>query len=160
MRTLALILVTASLVSAQYPIGSNALRWTGTSQAGPLCWGFSCTPQVATLVRGETGTLFVRAEYQQPYLLGFSLTATRCLGLPGLYNQLVLDDPITVFAEGTCRTGSPVLSCPGGTDTIPVTIPVNWPVGLTFTVQGLTGVPSYPGSGQASFTQAITFTVI
>lgn len=160
MRTFALVLVSAAALSAQYPLGANALRWNGTNSAGPFCWGFSCTPQTAVLVPGESGSLFVRAEFQQNYLLGISLSATRCLAVPGIANQLVLDDPILIFWSGTCATGSPILSCPGGTDSIPVTVPVSWPSGLTFSIQGVTGVPSFPGLVLASFTQPLTFTVL
>ena len=159
MRTVALILLSASAVLAQYPIGANALRWNGINPAGPFCWGFSCTPVTAVLVRGETGSLLVRGEWQQPYLLGLSSSATRCLSVTGVYHQLVLDDPITLFWSGTCSTGSPILSCPSGTDSIPITIPLSWPPGLSFSIQGVTGVAASPGVMAVSFTQPLTFVV-
>lgn len=161
MRTASLLLLTTILLPAQFPIGANALRWNGTtSTAGPLCWGFSCIPDTATLVAGENGSLLIRGNYLDPYVLGTSLSATQCTSVPFINNQLVLDNPITIFWTGILNTLSPALVCPSGSDTLAISIPINWPSNLTFTIQGLTGTPFPPGPAEASFTQPITFVVL
>ena len=163
MRTTALVLLLllAAPAVAQYPMGANALRWIGTtSTVGPYCWGFSCTPVQATVLPGETGTLFVRSEWSDAYVIGISLSATRCLPLPGFLNQLALDDPFFVWQVGVCGTPSPILACPGGYDNLAVTIPPFFPPGLQFSMQGVTGPPPSPGLTSFSFTQTIRFTVL
>ena len=155
MRRLLPMLMLAAPALAQYPIGANALRWIGaTSTAGPFCWGFSCTPVQATVTAGESGTLFVRADWHDAFVIGLSLTATRCLTIPGLGNQLVLDDPFTIWQVGVCSNASPILACPSGYENLAVTIPPFFPTGLQFCMQGATGAGSY------SFTQAISFRVL
>jgi hypothetical protein len=155
MRTLLSLLLIAAPALAQYPVGANALRWIGTtSTVGPFCWGFSCTPVSATVTAGETGTLFVRSEQGDAYAIGLSLSASRCLTVPGFLNQLVLDDPFSLWQIGICSTPSPILACPSGYDNIAVTIPPFFPAGLQFSLQGATG-----SIGPYSFTQAIQFTV-
>jgi hypothetical protein len=161
MRCLPILALLALPVLAQYPVGANALQWTGTtSTAGPFCWGFSCTPEIAMVTPGESGSLLVRAELNQLYGIGISLTATRCLSVPGISNSLVLDDPITIWRTGVCAQGSPILACPSGTDTIPVTIPSTFPSGLRFSVQAVTGTPGGPAFNAYSFTQPLTFVVL
>lgn len=158
MRILAATLLLAAAAAAQYPMGANALRWLGTSStAGPFCWGFSCTPVQATVTPGETGTLFVRSEWNDDYVIGIALGASRCLAIPGLLNQLALDDPFFVWQVGVCGTGSPILACPSGYDNLAVTIPPFFPPGLSFAMQGVTGAA---GPGPLSFTQPIRFTVL
>ncbi len=155
MRTLISMLLLASGALAQYPPGANALRWIGTtSTAGPFCWGFSCTPVQADVAPAETGTLFVRADQNDAYAIGLSLTATRCLSVPGFLNQLVLDDPFAVWQVGVCTNVSPILACPSGYENVAVTIPPFLPLGLSFGVQAVTGA-----SSPYSFTQPIVFTV-
>ena len=159
MRCLAILVLTAAVATAQYPAGANVLRWDGvTSSAGPFCWGFSCVPELATVVPGESGTLLIRAEVGQPYILAVATGANRCLALPGFHNALVLDDPIFVLNTGICGFGSPVLSCPGGQATLPITFPLGLPSGYTLAVQALTGVPG--GSAAGSFTQGLVFLVL
>lgn len=161
MRCTVLFSMLCATAFAQYPAGANALRWDGTtSAAGPFCWGFSCTPLVATVTAGESGTLMVRAEFGQPYLLAVSRGASRCLTLSGIYNSLVLDDPIFLLTSGSCSLGSPILSCPGGQDFLPLTFPVGLPSGFSVAIQGLTGVPSGLGFPSASFTQTLIFQVL
>jgi len=161
MRSVILVLALTASAAAQYPASANALRWTGTtSTAGPFCWGFSCTPVPATVVPGETGTLMVRAELNQVYALAVSAGANRCLAIPGIYNQLVLDDPIHVWRTGVCGQASGILACPSGTDTVTITFPPSTPPGITFSIQGLVSVPSGPAVPAFSFTQPITFTTL
>ena len=162
MRPLLLTLTLTTALSAQYPISANALHWQGaTSTAGPFCWGFTCTPAAATILPGEPGTLTIRAEFNQPYLLGLSPTATSCISAPAIsYNSLTLDPPITIWWTGTCSIPSPILACPSGYDQLPITIPPILPPGSSFSMQGITGAPAIPGSPAWSFTQAITFTVL
>lgn len=139
---------------AQYPMGANALRWLGaTSTAGPFCWGFACAPVPATVNPGESGTVFVRSEFGDAYVLALSLTATSCIAVPGLLNQLALDGP-AVWQLGVCSTPSPILACPGGYFDLNTTIPAFLPPGFRFALQGITGAPS-----RYAFTQAIEFTV-
>jgi hypothetical protein len=155
MRTFLPMLLLAVPALAQYPIGANALRWIGTtSTVGPACWGFSCTPLQATVTPGESGTLFVRSEYNDAYAIGLSLTASRCLSVPNFVNQLALDDPFALWQIGVCSTPSPILACPSGYENIAVTIPPFLPAGLQFCVQAATG--SFP---PWSFTQPLAFTV-
>jgi hypothetical protein len=104
MRIATLLVLVSGLMSAQYPVSANAFSWTGVNQAGPFCWGFSCTPVNVTVLRGEAGSLFIRGDYQQPYLIGLSFSATRCLTIPSAYNMLVLDDPFFVVFTGTTST--------------------------------------------------------
>jgi hypothetical protein len=161
MRKLVLLALFSTIAQAQYSLGANALQWSGaTSTAGVFCWGFSCTPAQASAQAGETGTLMVRAEFGQPYAIGVSLSATRCLALPNFQNALVIDDPILIWRTGICATGSPILSCPGGTDSFTITIPPSFPSGTTFAIQAVTGVPGGPGFPAFSFTQAIAFTIL
>jgi hypothetical protein len=161
MRTAIFLLLLSGLAFSQYPIGATAFTWTGVNQAGSFCWGFSCTPINTTVIRGETGTLFIRGDFQQPYVIGLSFSATRCLSMPTAYNMLVLDDPIFVVFTGATNTTSPILACPPGSDSLTITIPPSWPVGLIFTLQGLVALPTSPGAvgPSASFTQPITFLV-
>ncbi len=161
MRVALVVLALTGPLWAQYPISANALQWTGTtSSAGPFCWGFSCTPAQATVVPGESGTLMVRAEFNQLYALALSAGANRCLSIPNFFNNLVLDDPIFLVQVGVCSQPSPILACPSGTETISVTIPAAMPPGLSFSIQAVVSVPSGPALQSFSFTQAITFTVL
>ena len=155
MRAAIIAIALAGSLCAQYPASANALQWTGaTSTAGPFCWGFSCTPEQATVLPGEAGTLMVRAEYNQVYALAMSAGANRCLALPGMYNNLVLDDPIFLVQVGVCGQPSPILACPSGTDTISVVFPTGIPPGVSFSIQALVSVPSGPALPAFSFTQA------
>lgn len=156
---LAALLFSGTLL-AQYPAGANALQWTGaTSTAGPFCWGFSCTPAQATIVPGETGTLMVRGELNQIYVVGMSGSASRCLSLPFAYNNLVLDDPIFFVRFGVCGQPSPILACPSGLDTFRLVIPAGLTRGVSTSLQAVVSVPSGPALPSFSFTQTITFTV-
>ena len=162
MRLTIAILLLASALPAQYPISANALHWSGTtSSAGPFCWGFTCNPETAAVVPGESGTFTVRGAWNQPFALAIAPTASRCLALPGIFNALVLDDPIYVTHTGVLNQLSPILACPSGMVVIPIVLPPWLPPGLSFSVQGLVGVPGDPALPPTfSFTQAITFTVI
>ena len=162
MRTLLVCLVLSAAAQAQYPISANGLLWTGPSgSAGTFCWGFSCTPAAAQVLPGETGTLTVRAEFGQSFIIGASATATRCLSFPNFFNSLVLDDPIVPWITGICDQQSPILACPSGTHDIPISIPAFIPPGVTLSLQGVTSIPhGTPGTPSWSFTQAITFTVL
>ncbi len=150
----------ASSPSAQYPVDATALYWSGTSgSAGTFCWGFSCTPSQATVSPGEAGTLMVRGELNQTYILGLSDGASRCLSLPGVSYGLVLDDPIFIVRTGVCGDPGGILACPYGTDTFGVVIPPGAPSGFSVSIQALVSVPSGPGIPRFSFTQGITFSV-
>lgn len=160
MRTLALLLLLAGVVAAQYPVGATGLHWTGTTgTAGIFCWGFSCTPAQATVTPGESGTLMIRGELNQLYAIGVSAGAGRCLDVGGIFNSLVLDDPISIWQTGILDQPSAVLACPSGTDTIAVTIPPGTPPSISFSIQGVVSVPAGPAQSAFSFTQPITFTV-
>lgn len=158
MRIPFLFLALAAPLAAQYPADATALRWDGvTSTAGPFCWGFSCDPEVAEVVPGESGTLLVRGEWNQIYAIGVSLGANRCLELPNIAHGLVLDDPLLIVRIGVCDDPSPILSCPNGTDSIEVTIPAFLPPGFSFSVQAIVTVPGPPAVQRLSLTQGIRF---
>lgn len=151
----------AGTLCAQYPASANALRWTGTtSTAGPFCWGFSCRPEQATVVPGETGTLMVRGEFNQIYALGVAPGASRCMSFPSIYNSLVLDDPIVFVRFGVCSEPSPILACPSGWDRFDVRVPPGLPRGASVALQALVSVPSVPGTPRFSFSQTIVLTVM
>lgn len=157
-----LLLVTTSVVSAQYPISAVGLNWTGTFPTNIACWDASCIPIATNIVRGETGSLTIRGDLNQTYWIGFSFGANRCLGIPSAYNMLVLDDPITIVFSGTLTNPSPILACPPATASIPLTIPPSWPLGASFSLQALVTVPSTGGTSNlsSSFTRPITFTIL
>ncbi len=158
MRIPLLFLTLAAPLVAQYPADATALRWDGvTSTAGPFCWGFSCDPEVAELVPGESGTLTVRGEMNQIYAIAISLGANRCLELPNIAHGLVLDDPLYIVRIGVCGDPSPILACPSGTDSIEVTIPAVFPPGFSFSIQAIVSLPSGPAVQRFSLTQGIQF---
>jgi hypothetical protein len=123
---------------------------------GEFCHVFDCTPRQFTAVAGETLTFRVNAPLQAPYLIGASLTATSCLPLPFLVNDLILDGPI-VLAVGVVSTGSPILACWGGTDTLMVPL-AGLPSGLSFATQALAVVPTLTGA-DAALSVAIVTTI-
>ena len=158
--TVAAALLFVSSVSAQYGIGAVGLHWNGsTSQGGTFCWGFSCTPDPVTVLPGETVVLTVRGEWNQPYVLAFSLGPDRCLAVPGLLNSLVLGDPINLLFSGSLSQPSPILACPPGYDTLSITFPLSTPPGLAFTLQALAGSFGLQGP-QFAFTTALSVTVL
>ncbi len=153
-------LLVTSVAAAQFPIGAVGFSWSGTTtpSAGNFCWGFSCAPDSVTVAVGETVTIRVRGDYQQPYAIGFSTSATRCITIPGVLHNLILDDPITVVWTGFLVVGSPILACPSGTDAVTVVIPPFFPSGTTFALQAVAGTLG-PAGSQLSFTSALAVTV-
>lgn len=160
MKTLAVLLLLASSACAQYPFGANALRWEGTNQAGPACWGFSCTPAVANVRAGEIGTLVVRGDLNQAYALALSTAPAQCTSIRGALNQLVVGQPFLVFASGALTQLGTFRACPIGLARLPIQVPAGLPRGTTFLVQGAIALPAVPGAATTvSFTQALRFTV-
>lgn len=162
MRTIFLLLVLASFLPAQWPAGANALSWDGaTSQVGPICWGFNCLPEQATIRAGERGTFFLRGDLNQWYVLALSPQASPCATLPGAFNGFGLGNQVFVLTSGLLSTNSPVRPCQSGLARIPATLPTTVTPGTSFAVQALVGVFPQPGQTEtASFSQTIVFTVI
>lgn len=154
----AALLVVCAAAPAQYPPGAAGFSIStdlGTF-AGNFCWGFSCTPAAATVTAGEVVTIRISGEWQRPYLLGASTSATSCQPLPGIANSLVIDAPIVVIASGTLAAISPILSCPPGYHEIVAVVPPGIPPGTNFAIQALTW-----GAGDVlALTGAIVLTVI
>lgn len=122
---------------------------------GEFCHVFDCTPRLFTAVNGETLTFHVNAPLQAPYLVAASLTATSCLPLPFLVNDLILDGTIVTLAVGVVSTGSPILACWGGTE--PLTLPLaGLPSGLSFATQAFAVVPTTSGADAAASVAIIT----
>ena len=80
-------------------------------------------PQPPPILPVEPGRLTIRAEYNQPYLLGLSSTATNCISAPAIAsNSLTLEPPITIWWTGACSLPRPILAFPSGYDQLPIPI--------------------------------------
>jgi hypothetical protein len=152
---IALIATTATF--AQYPIGASGLSVSTNlgQNAGNFCWGFSCTPAALTVAVGEVVTIRITGEWQVPYLLGVSSTATSCQPIGGVLNNLVLDLPIVILASGALSHASPILACPQGYTTLTAVVPAGIPTGTTFAIQALT----YGAGNVLALTGAIVLTI-
>lgn len=151
----AALALTIGTARAQYGPGAVALHWSGTtSQGGTFCWGFSCTPIPLTASAGESVELLVRGELNQPYAIAISAGASRCLPIPGIFHDLILDDPVIFFHFGWLVRQSPILACPPGYDTLAATLPSFLPAGTLFYLQALAGSNGVAGP-QPAFTAAL-----
>jgi hypothetical protein len=143
---------------AQYPqgaVGFNISTNLGQT-VGSVCWWFNCTPATISVSAGAVVTLLIRGEWQAPFLLGSSTTATSCVAVPGIFHNLVLDPPIAIMASGSLSSASPILSCPSGYTTMTATVPPGIPPGTTLALQALTN-----GAGNVlSLTGAIVVTFL
>jgi hypothetical protein len=154
----AAVLLAAGDTLAQYPPG--AVGFALTSSAGPtagsFCHWFNCTPAPITVTAGDVVTLRISGEWQAPWVLGASTSATSCVAYPGILHNLVIDLPVTILATGTLASVSPVLACPNGYTTLTSVIPPGFPPGTTIAIQALTN-----GAGNLSaFTGAILITIV
>ena len=101
-------------------------------------------------------SLRISGEWQAPYVLGASTTATSCVAYPGIFHNLVIDLPVTIMATGSLDSASPVLACPYGYTILSSTIPPGFPPGTTIAIQALTN-----GAGNVpAFTGAILITIV
>jgi hypothetical protein len=136
----AAVALVCAAAQAQYPqgaVGFNISTNQGQS-AGSFCWWFSCTPATISVSAGQVVTLLIRGEWQAPFLLGSSTTATSCVAVPGILHNLVIDQPIAIMASGSLANVSPILACPSGHTTLTATVPPGIPPGTTLALQALT----------------------
>ena len=154
---LALLAVGTGAAFGQYPLGAVGFNVsTNLGQfIGSPCWWSGCTPATGTVAIGEVVTIRINGEWNAPYLLGVSLSATSCVTVPGVLHELVLDAPISLVSSGTLSFISPILACPNGFTTLTATVPPGIPSGTKFAIQALTH-----GAGNAlAFTGAIVLTI-
>ncbi|MGH7149645.1 MAG: hypothetical protein ACREIU_03045 [Planctomycetota bacterium] len=154
------IAAAAAPASAQFPADAVGFHWTGAAgnTAGPFCWGFQCAPDATTVSPGESATLLVRGDPYAVFVVALSATATSCLSIPGIAHSLVLDAPLYVAFTGTLDRLSPILSCPSGEKTIPISFPTSAIPGTTLAIQAI--VLPVSGFAPPSLTQAIVLTVV
>src|ERR1043166_9529023 len=153
------LVLPAPAAPAQIGPGSIGFHWTGSTgpSVGTICSGVSCTPFTTHVTVGETVTIDVRGMYNGSYLVGFSTSATRCLSIPGFYNALIIDDPITILFSGTLNLGDPILACPGGRAIIQVVMP-SLPTGVTFDLQA--AAATFGSGSQWALSSAIHVNVL
>ena len=152
-------LLGASTVQAQIRPGVFGFTVTGVhGSAGEFCWTFDCVPRQARADRGETLDLVVRAPWSAPYAIGISPGAGRCLQLPFIANQLVLDSPVFVAALGLLSQPSSIRACYGGFQQLQLRIPYFLPPGFQFALQAVAVVPTLGGIAPA-FSVAVQITV-
>lgn len=126
--------------------------------AGEFCHAFDCTPRPFAAASGERLNLVVNAPWQNPFVLGLSLSATSCVTLPFAANMLILDLPIVPVAVGIVSQQSPILACWGGTESVPLALPPNLPLGFQFATQAVVLMPMLNGN-QPAFSVAVLTTI-
>ena len=152
----ALLFVTA--LPAQVRPGVFGHTVTGVNgTAGEFCHMFDCTPRALGITAGETLTLRVNAPHQALFAIGASVSATSCLSLPIASNMLILDQPIVTLAVGLVNQQSPILSCWGGTVSVPLAVPASLPIGVSVATQAVADVPGL-GGPQLAFSVAVRVT--
>jgi hypothetical protein len=145
---------------AQFTADAVGFHWVGAAgnTAGPFCQGFQCAPDATTVSPGESATLLVRGDPYAVFVVGLSATATSCIPIPGVSHSLVLDAPIYVAFTGTLDQLSPILSCPSGEKTIPISFPTTAIPGTSLAIQAI--VLPISSFAPPSLTQAIVLTVV
>lgn len=126
---------------------------------GTFCWYFDCVPRPLTVISGETLTLRVNAPLGNFFAIGASFSATSCLPIPGIQNNLILDPQVVTIAIGAVTQSSPILACWGGHETVALTLPAGLPSGLQFTTQAVAAVPNLTSANGVSFSVAVQKTV-
>ncbi|MAG56976.1 MAG: hypothetical protein CMJ83_11835 [Planctomycetes bacterium] len=137
MKILFALTLVVSVTPAQLqPVGVAGFWWNGTTTptAGST-YSFTCAPIPVSVQVGEPVVLRVVGEFTYPYLLGMAPSATRCLSLPGVFNSVLLDDPVTIITSGSLDQTSPLLVWPSGFTELNVILPPSVPTGATFSLQ-------------------------
>jgi hypothetical protein len=128
-----------ALAPAQVVMDRFGYQVTGQNgTAGEFCWVFDCAPRTLAVVAGETLTLRVNAPFQAFFAIGASLGTANCVTIPGIANALLLDpNSLVILASGTVSQPSPILSCWGGYEQVPLQLPAGLPTGIWFASQAI-----------------------
>ncbi|GEM_PF-4801696 len=152
---LSAVLFLVSSLGAQIRPGDNGISVTnGTSAAGNLCRGFTCTPYVLRVRRAAVLTVSLRGTFKQPFWLLLGFRASACARIPGIKNGLILNLPVFPAAAGSLSTPDRILACPGGLHVLKWKLPL-LPKGFRFSLQALQ-MTAWTSGVLPTFTPAVT----
>jgi hypothetical protein len=159
MKWLLFIAILFPAVSLRAQVGrgeTGFMIFTQAGNAGTVCSPvFSCTPFQATALRGEQTMLVVRGVKDRPFVVMVGLPQqAMCLTVPGIHNAVVFPPILFPFA-GTLTQPDRILACPGGFEQMPLTIPLELPVGASFLMQAVAWSFLIPPGEMPTFTAAI-----
>jgi len=129
----------------------------GTTGAGTLCSGFSCTPGNLSTKGGEKLTFGIRAPKDAKYFVIVGPSSALCQTLPGFLNKWVV--PATVLLPGTVNQIDTGPRCFGYMASFTIGVPNGVPKGARVSVQALAEVQDSNGRKQPAFSSPIDIVV-
>ncbi len=152
LRSIALgfALVMAQPLTAQIVFGEMGFQVTGMAgTAGDACWGFSCVPRGLAVQGGETTSMVVRAPLGAPFVIVAGFSATSCLAVPGVWNELVVDPPLLVLFAGSVTQRNFTRFCYDGYELRSLAVPMGLSSGVQLALQAgaFIGTPPQPNTG-------------
>lgn len=129
----------------------------GTTGAGTLCSGFSCTPATMNTKGGEKLTFGIRAPQNAPYFVIVGPSSALCQTFPGFLNQWVV--PVIILLPGTVNQIDTGPRCFGYKSNFTVPVPNGIPKNTKASVQALAVVQDINGRKFPAFSSPIDIVV-
>ena len=129
----------------------------GTTGAGTLCSGFSCTPSTMNTKGGEKLTFGIRAPQNQPYFVLVGASSAFCQTFPGFLNKWVV--PPIILIPGTVNQIDTGPRCFGYKSNFTVPVPNGIPKNTKASVQALAVVQDNNGRWFPAFSSPIDIVV-
>jgi hypothetical protein len=129
----------------------------GSTGAGTLCSGFSCTPAKMNTKGGEKLTFSIRAPRNAKYFVIFGPASVLCQTFPGFLNKWVV--PVGILLPGTVNQTDTGPRCFGSKSSFTVAVPNGVPRGSRVSVQALAEVTDQNGRKFPAFSSPIDILV-
>jgi hypothetical protein len=161
LSVIAAITVSAGDVQAQRPpivpgqFGFDVNN--GTTGAGTLCSGFSCTPATMKTKGGEKLTFGIRAPKDVPYFVIFGPSSSLCQTFPGFLNKWVV--PVAILLPGKVNQIDTGPRCFGYKSNFTVGVPNGVPKNSKASAQALALVQDINGRWFPAFSSPIDIVV-
>lgn len=147
------IIIRPPIVPGQFGFDVN----NGTTGAGTLCSGFSCTASTMQTKGGEKLTFGIRAPKDARYFVIFGPSSSLCQTFPGFLNKWVV--PAVILVPGTVNQIDTGPRCFGYKSSFTVGVPNGVPKNSKVSVQALAEVQDQNGRKFPAFSSAIDIVV-
>lgn len=141
------------IVPGQFGFDAN----NGTTGAGTLCSGFSCTAATLNTKGGEKLTFGIRAPQNAPYFVIVGPSSVLCQTFPGFLNKWVV--PVTILLPGTVNQRDTGPRCFGYKSNFTIPVPNGIPKGSKASVQALAVVQDINNRTLPAFSSPIDIKV-
>ncbi len=137
------------IVQGQFGFNIN----DGTTNAGTLCSGFTCTAATLSPSAGATLTFGIRAPRNAKYFLIVGPSPSLCVTFPGFGNKWIV--PVSIVIPGVVNQVDRGPRCFGYMSSFTANIPRGTPKGTRAAFQVLAELPTASNTKQAAFSSAI-----